>query len=615
MVVSNSIRQLMRTPVKTFFFFGLLALAVAFFLLGYNLWFIAVNNIGLIEKNFITIGTVEQKPIAMGFGPETYEYSTWYGDISSIESYIEYGETYPASVLDFEGAGYIIKPERRPVYIASHPDYVVDIKDEDEKRFDLFFQVIEFEPLEDGITTNPIPVKVKRVLSGTIVGDDEIVLSHVEYDTPWQLHKGKTYIACLLPGPLIEDNNEFTYMPYIITRSSQYTKDGERIPEDLPVSEPWDEVTDDFYETPRGKRWLAVIEGIERMRHAIPVVPVDSTKLLVAFHSGNARIVEGRDISAEEYESGEKVCLIDKTFAVYNRLNVGGELRLPLYYADYYNSSSRLFSNTIPYIYDQLVNARGEGYSAFEDSVYRIVGIFDSPRTSRLSDYQMGFNSVVIPKKSVKNSDENNIISTGRMKGFNTSFQIPNGHIPEFLSKWEALGITDLKIVFYDNGYSRVKDGLEAMKKTAVILFAVGIAATLLVVTLFCHLFISKQKKRTAIERSLGMNKRLCALSLLAGLMLVVIAAYIFGSLAGYLLTDIIARQRPLDSNESFDISYSNWRPTADTYVKMSVSMEGIWRGALISASVIPATLLYALVSITMNLRHEPLQLLGEKNG
>lgn len=111
------------------------------------------------------------------------------------------------------------------------------------------------------------------------------------------------------------------------------------------------------------------------------------------------------------------------------------------------------------------------------------------------------------------------------------------------------------------------------------------------------------------------MNKRLCALSLLAGLMLVVIAAYIFGSLAGYLLTDIIARQRPLDSNESFDISYSNWRPTADTYVKMSVSMEGIWRGALISASVIPATLLYALVSIAMNLRHEPLQLLGEKNG
>lgn len=110
------------------------------------------------------------------------------------------------------------------------------------------------------------------------------------------------------------------------------------------------------------------------------------------------------------------------------------------------------------------------------------------------------------------------------------------------------------------------------------------------------------------------MSKRLCAVSLLAGLMLVVIIAYIFGSFSGDALTDYLIRQRPLDSHESFDISFSNWRPTADTNVKMSVSMEGIWRGALISASVIPVTMLYALVSIAMNLRHEPLQLLGEKN-
>lgn len=262
-----------------------------------------------------------------------------------------------------------------------------------------------------------------------------------------------------------------------------------------------------------------------------------------------------------------------------------------------------------------MVNAQGEGYTAFEDSVYRIVGIFYAPRHIYISDYQMGYNSVVIPGKSVKNSDENNITDMGIMMGFNTSFQIPNGHIPEFLAKWEALGISDLKIVFYDNGYSRIKDGLEAMKKTSVILFAVGTAATLLVIALFCHLFISRQRKRTAIERSLGMDKRLCTVSLLAGLMLVVIAAYIFGSLAGYLLTDIIARQRPLDGSESFDISFSNWRPTADTNVKMSVSMEGIWRGALISASVILVTLVYALINVAINLRHEPLQLLGERNG
>jgi len=153
------------------------------------------------------------------------------------------------------------------------------------------------------------------------------------------------------------------------------------------------------------------------------------------------------------------------------------------------------------------------------------------------------------------------------------------------------------------------------MKKTAVILFAVGLAATFLVIVLFCHLFISKQRKRTAIERSLGMDKRLCAVSLLAGLMLVVIAAYAIGSLAGYELTGYMVSQRTLGNDETYDLSFSNWKATADKNVNMSVSMEGIWRGAVVSASVIPVTILYALISIALNLRYEPLQLLGEKNG
>lgn len=618
MVVSNSIRQLMRTPVKTLFFFALLALAIAFLLLGCNLWFIAGNNIRLIENSYTTIGTVEQKPISVERGPTTFE-ETMYGVIGFGQNYTRYGETIPASVLDFEGAGYIIKPEQRPVYIASHPDYIISNNPYDETYFDLEHPIIEFEPHEDGITTNVIPVKVRKVLYGQL-DEDEIILDHSVYNiynASWKLDKGKTYIACLMPGPKAEDYDAYGYIPRQVILSNQYTKDGEYLPDVLnPVFGPWEEVTENFFDTPRGKRWLAVMEGFERVKHAIPVVPVNGTKLLLPFHNGDARIVEGRDISVGEYESGEKVCLIDMNFAANNRLKAGDELRLPLYYADYFYSSIQIFPKPIPEdIIHLLINSRGEGYPAFEDSVYRIVGIYSAPRPSAASGYVLGHNAVVIPWKSVKNSDENNIFSTGPMNGYNTSFQIPNGHIPEFLSRWESLGITDLKIVFYDNGYSRIKEGLEAMKKTAVILFATGLAATFLVVALFCHLFISRQKKRTAIERSLGMDRRLCALSLLTGLMLVVIAAYVFGSIAGYLMTDIIARQRPIDSHESFDMSFSSWRATADTNVKMSVSMEGIWRGVLVTALAIPAALVYAMVSIVFNLRHEPLKLLGERSG
>ncbi|HOP72845.1 MAG TPA: hypothetical protein PLO77_06300 [Thermoclostridium caenicola] len=238
MVVSNSIRQLIRTPVKTFFFVLLLSLAVAFFLLGFNLWFIARNNTSLIEKNFTTIGTVEQKPISVVMEPETERKDTLHGYISyGWDIHIEYGEAIPASVLDLEGAGYIMKPEQRPVYIASHPNYVVDFDHDDESRFDLLFPIIEFEPLEDGITTNPIPVRVKRVLYGKLYDNDNvIILDHSIYDTPWKLYKGKTYIACLISGPKVEGYEEFSYIPYIVTQSYQYAKDGNRIPDAHPVS-------------------------------------------------------------------------------------------------------------------------------------------------------------------------------------------------------------------------------------------------------------------------------------------------------------------------------------------------------------------------------------------
>lgn len=182
MIVTNSIRQLLRTPVKTFFFFLLLALAVAFFLLGYNLWFVARNNTSLIEKNFTTIGMVEQKPISVVMEPETERKDTLHGYISyGWDIHIEYGEAIPASVLDFEGAGYIMKPEQRPVYIASHPDYVVSNDPSDENMFDIIYQVI-------GITANPIPVRVKRVLYGKLDDDDNvIILDHSIYDTPLEV--------------------------------------------------------------------------------------------------------------------------------------------------------------------------------------------------------------------------------------------------------------------------------------------------------------------------------------------------------------------------------------------------------------------------------------------
>ena len=83
------------------------------------------------------------------------------------------------------------------------------------------------------------------------------------------------------------------------------------------------------------------------------------------------------------------------------------------------------------------------------------------------------------------------------------------------------------------------------------------------------YFFVVKEKKRTAVERSLGMSKRQCRVSLLAGLMILTIIAAGVGSVCGGLILDKIEEFTPLqgnaqtadelDSRYAFDVHYSLW--------------------------------------------------------
>ncbi len=616
MVAANSLRQLLRTPVKTFVFLVLLILAVAFFMLGYNLWAVAKENIDKIESTYMTIGTVQQKATAVGTGERwdagTKKY-TYY-------QHPEYDGMIPVSVLNFEGADYILAPEKRPSYGAYMFGFEMSEMPLWEVSFDLGLIVIEMEPLEDCMTGDPVRVKVKRVLYGLLPDFiDEIWFCDHFNDTPEPLYANKTYVVCLqediphegMSGYVYSGYaySGYAYMPVGSINSTQFDKNGNRIEDTTTVRVPWDEVTDGFYETPRGKRWLALIEGFDWMKYTIPVVQTNGTNLLMAFYEGNAWICDGQDITDEEYKNGDKVCLVNKYFADNNHLKVGDSLSLPLYFSDYYQTYR---------IGGSLINAKGELYPIFEESSYKIVGIYNTVTTSiyEITGYEMGENTVIIPSASVKNSDENNISAMGPMMGYTTSFQIPNGHIDEYMAAWEKQGISSLEINFYDKGYTKIKAGLDDMMNTATILLIAGTVTTLLVLVLFCHLFITKQKKRTAIERSLGMSKKRCVASLLTGILAIVIPACLIGSAISYWLSGYAAEQMTTaHSQEAYDTTFSDWVNNADqsTESDLMVSIDSSIGRAFIGTWVIPAALFIALLNIRGNLKSEPLKLLGER--
>ena len=100
-IIRSSLSRLWRTPVKTAFFFLLLAFTVALVCAGGSLWKLCGDNLERFETIFTTIGTVEQTPERME------QESVWYADEENYRYFNRsvYGETVSVDVLDFEGAG------------------------------------------------------------------------------------------------------------------------------------------------------------------------------------------------------------------------------------------------------------------------------------------------------------------------------------------------------------------------------------------------------------------------------------------------------------------------------------------------------------------------------
>lgn len=601
-MIRNSIRQLMRTPLKTILFLLLIMAAGMFLTLGGSLWVMNNRNIDFYKESFVTIGTVEQKATSIA-QVEAWDY--WNKEYMIYPKAV-YGELILPSVLDFDGAGYIEKPEKRPHYGSFSPEYKFDK--------DIFpCLVIEVTPLEDGIPNKPVEVEITRILYGNGVKEGQTIEIYDEtLVDPEPIYKGKTYVLSTVDVLLKEGENwETQYCPVSVIVPRQYNPDGTPVPSDFEDNSLYYEVTEGFYEGTIGKRFIEYAKSLEQFEKAIPVTGTNATILLMPFYNKDAFICQGQDISEEEYETGEKVCLIPRKFAADNNLKVGDSVHLQLYYADYRYAANELFDSSVI----AEINAKGEAYPVFEDSYYTIKGIYDTTSGSYGDNFGLAENEVIIPSKSIKNSDSNNILDYGPMKSNTTSFQIPNGSIDEFMKEWSKLGYDQLEIKFYDRGYSKLEAGMNDMKNMSMALIAVGFVVVISILLFFSHLFITKQVKRTAIERSLGMRKRECMVSLLTGILAILILGSVLGSMLGGTMSLKLSRKNIVHSY--YNTMYSN--STTESIIDTSTrdQKEDIPVIILISSLSVSLIVLFgvgiSIYKINSNLKYEPMELLSRQ--
>ncbi len=619
MLLKNSIRQMARTKSKIVVFLLLLVLTVAFLSLGVNLWRACNNNMKEYDKVFHTVGVVNQKENAVKveehWDAVFDEYTYWDEPI--------YDSITPLSVLEFEGAGYIENPEQRPYYGAYSPNIKIWPTELEEGMIRMGGTILEFIPYEDSIPSKPVKVKVTKVYWGTIRREGEDVWLCDQFnDNPGLLEKGRTYIA-LTQSPLIQfEGEEYRSMGYMVPSnlliSTQKNIYGEIIPQENVSSENWEEVTEHFFDTEEGKRWEQLIIAYDRfIKNTIPVIPTNKTELLLDFYQGNTPIAKGRDITKDEYEAGAKVCIVPQGLANRNNLKIGDKLNLQLYFANYEKSASQTYFPSGSLVTDfGHLNSEGEAYSVFENGDYEIVGIYNNTQqTNNPTGYEIGYNAVVIPSNSVENSDENNIIDFGPMKGYTTSFEIPNGTTKQYMEEFQKLGINNLEINFYDGGYEKLAAGMKNLKMIALILIVVSIVTTLAILLFFTFLFIGKQKKRTAIERSLGMNKKECTRSLLYGILGIVSIGSLAGSITGFLISDRFMKNVIDLGEELYSTSFSNWVNSTDKIIELTSAQGGtssLVLSIILCLIVILSSAVISLLFIKNNLNIEPLELLSK---
>lgn len=575
-----SLRQLFRQRGKALLFFLLMAASTALVVTGAVMTSQSAQRIAKVESTYSTIGMVEQLPV----DTETRQsedsctgYQSWTRDI--------YGDPILMDALDFPGANYIVKPEQRPVFISIQPEL-------DYSWGQAYVRhLLEFTPLEDTDGAEPVEVKVTRVLHSDMNGasinphgdgsedkqmnvGDTFILSQRGDRNKVALKAGERYVSNINMFGMCQTHSQQEYWTYIRPHSEQHGADGKAIDKGVFGESPHgriDHVTGgDFYEPGNmGGIYEKWVEVHKMENHMFPVLGATSLAALPSFHDESAKISQGREITPEEFAEGALVCMLPENTARTNHLSVGDKVKLPLTCVSYG------FTGAFYYDYP-LLNADGEFYDVFWEQEYEIVGVYSGATTQvSVNNYDMDLDTdmFIIPVNSVGASWEDNIAEWNVPSRYQATFQIPNGTITEFdeTLKTNVPEAAALSITYDDRGYTEVMKSLRNSRDMAYLLLLGGILAALAIVALLLYFFVVKEKKRTAIERSLGMSKAQCRVSLLGGLLVLTVLSVAVGAMCGTFALSKVQEQpalsaitqeptpEELDEQYKFSTQFSLW--------------------------------------------------------
>jgi hypothetical protein len=562
-MLKSSFLHVMRTPVKTTLFASLLAAVTVFICFGSYMWLSVNYSLDAANQAYTTIGVVEYR------SPQDPNI-----DRTLYYDYLPLTESGFVEFLDHRALVAGFSERLNSIPVGKH-------------RWSNYISVVEFTPAGNFKEDNIIKAKIVKVHYSTDLSIKErAVISLAASPEIKSVEAGKKYLTCIRRLD-------------IDTYSSYRDWDLQRIAELLGIEESGDiilEIPDaDYLESSSGMAWSHLIRKYINTTHTASVYATNDLNSMLIFHQGKAMVTKGRSFSQEDYQVGNRVCLISETMAKVNGLEPGDFIPLS------FSEGQINITNSILYI-DSFNHL-----DILEEGDYEIIGIYQL--VGRM-DGAYGFyeDTIFIPQKSIS-------LQPYMTRDNFVSFRLANGKVEAFLEEMEQYDLSGLNFTFYDQGYSKVSGALAGLRENALLLTGVCAAGGLGIVLLFSLLYVGRQQRTIAIMYSLGTSRGKALAFLLITVLMVAGLSVVLGGLAGYALSDRVMENVYARSAQEVSLSatYSEVYGEDNEVEFQAIAPDKPIAPLIAAGTVLAVTLVLSGIFAAKVLRAEPMQVLTEK--